>query len=166
MQRVLHQRGATVVKYIQEHSEHVTSQEALELYKWGMSLVQSRALTFRGRKYLCPLADMFNYEPRNDKREANAGESFLRYHQLSSDGLQIFADRDCAAGALCSYLLAIWAFVGQRFGGVVNNRCAAVRRLRRQQRRHLLLVPWFYPFHKSISVSRSSYCAFFIEFTL
>lgn len=98
MQKLLRQRGTVVARFIQQHGAHVTEAEALDLYRWGISLVQSRALTFRGRKHLCPLADMFNYSPRNEKREANAGESFLRYHQLSSEGLQIYADRDCDAG--------------------------------------------------------------------
>lgn len=98
MQRALKLRAAAATAFIQKHSPDSSHDQAMELYRWGISLVQSRALTFRGRKYLCPGADMFNFEPRNDRREANAGESFLRYHHLTMESLQIYADRDCVAG--------------------------------------------------------------------
>ena len=32
-------------------------------FLWAASLVSSRALTIRGKKYLVPFADMFNYSP-------------------------------------------------------------------------------------------------------
>jgi hypothetical protein len=32
-------------------------------FAWAVSIVNSRALTIRGEKYLVPFADMFNYSP-------------------------------------------------------------------------------------------------------
>lgn len=46
-----------------------------------MSLVGSRALTLWGKKYMVPFADMYNYQPHAQTREADSGRHFLRYHK-------------------------------------------------------------------------------------
>ena len=63
-------------------------------YLWAKSVVGSRALSMSGKKYLVPLADMFNYQPHASEREANNGANFLKYHQISKDGFfHVHADR-------------------------------------------------------------------------
>jgi hypothetical protein len=37
-----------------------------ERYKWGLSILNSRGLRFKGKIYLAPFADMFNYAPHPD----------------------------------------------------------------------------------------------------
>ena len=77
-----------------------------EKYLWATTVINSRGLRFRGKVYLSPLADMFNYAPQSVKREADSGEFFLLHHKLESsnagsDGgssLRIFADRAQLAG--------------------------------------------------------------------
>lgn len=53
---------------------------------WAHSVVDSRALSIKGSRYLVPFADMHNYEPQEEKRRHNSGESFLKYHKLTSSG--------------------------------------------------------------------------------
>ena len=48
-------------------------------YLWAKSVIGSRALSMSGKKYLVPLADMFNYHPHPSEREANNGANFLKY---------------------------------------------------------------------------------------
>ena len=36
---------------------------ALEDWQWALAIVSSRALTFRGERFLVPICDMFNYSP-------------------------------------------------------------------------------------------------------
>ena len=67
-------------------------------YVWAAGLVGSRALTLHGRKYLVPLADMFNYQPHGESRNADSGANFLKYHQLSDDWFRVVADRAAAPG--------------------------------------------------------------------
>lgn len=76
----------------------------IDQYRWAASIVDSRGLRFKGRVYLAPLADMFNYAPHTSSRPANSGQFFLTHHQLQEkDGfLSILADRDQSAGTqLC-----------------------------------------------------------------
>jgi len=47
-------------------------------FVWAFNLVGSRALTIHGRKYLVPLADMFNYQPHGEERSADRGANFLK----------------------------------------------------------------------------------------
>jgi hypothetical protein len=46
------------------------SSMTIEKYFWAASIVNSRGLRFRGKVYLAPLADMFNYAPHPVKRLA------------------------------------------------------------------------------------------------
>lgn len=51
---------------------------SLDTYLWAVNLVGSRALTIQGRKYLVPFADMFNYAPHHQQRDADSGANFLK----------------------------------------------------------------------------------------
>lgn len=64
----------------------------------AVTLVDSRALTIRGRKYLVPFADMFNYNPHKDARTADNGAHFLHYHVLGDKTFKVLADRATPAG--------------------------------------------------------------------
>tara|TARA_B110000971_G_C19850331_1_gene426790 strand:- start:46 stop:216 length:171 start_codon:yes stop_codon:yes gene_type:complete len=44
---------------------------SLEKFRHFTSIVGSRAMVMSGKKHLAPLADMANYAPRDDAREAN-----------------------------------------------------------------------------------------------
>jgi protein-histidine N-methyltransferase len=68
-------------------------------YAWAVAVVGSRALSMSGTKYLVPFADMFNYAPHHEEREANNGAEFLRYHKVQGGNFNVFADRACKAGA-------------------------------------------------------------------
>eukprot|EP01041_Mallomonas_annulata_P009302 gene9302-19309_t len=71
---------------------------SLDTYKWVVAVVDSRALRFKGKVHLSPVADMFNYKPHSASRSSQAGEFFLTHHQLQSNGsLIITSDRDCLA---------------------------------------------------------------------
>ena len=67
-------------------------------YVWARSIVDSRALTFKGTRYLAPVADFVNYAPVPALRESDAGNFFLKYHKLDDTNLQVFADRSCDEG--------------------------------------------------------------------
>lgn len=71
---------------------------SLASYHWAFNLVGSRALTIRGRKYLVPFADMYNYEPHAEERAADSGANFLKYHRLGTERFDIVADRSAKAG--------------------------------------------------------------------
>ena len=51
---------------------------------WVHSIVDSRALSIEGKRYLVPFADMHNFLPQEESRVQNAGASFLNYHKLTS----------------------------------------------------------------------------------
>ena len=77
---------------------HLT-QLTLNDYRWAVSIMDSRGLRFKGKVYLAPFADMFNYAPHPLSRPANSGEFFLEHHKLHRDGhLAIFADRATTLG--------------------------------------------------------------------
>ena len=57
-------------------------------YAWAVAVVGSRALSMSGTKYLVPFADMFNYAPHHEEREANNGAEFLRYHKVQGGNLR------------------------------------------------------------------------------
>lgn len=69
-----------------------------EIFVWSKTIVDSRGLRFRGKVYLAPYADMFNYQPLHDLREAEGGESYLKHHKLEDGALTILADRDESSG--------------------------------------------------------------------
>ena len=67
-------------------------------YAWAIAVVGSRALSMSGTKYLVPFADMFNYAPHHEEREANNGAEFLRYHKVQGGNFNVFSDRSCGPG--------------------------------------------------------------------
>lgn len=71
-----------------------------EAYLWAHSIIDSRALTFRGSRYLVPVADMVNYDPAPESRNDDNGQAFLKYHRLddAEKTLRTFADRPCLPG--------------------------------------------------------------------
>ena len=71
-----------------------------EQYLWGLSIVNSRGLRFKGKVHLVPFSDMFNYAPHSEPRRATNGEFFLLHHKLDSNSkeLIISSDRDQVAG--------------------------------------------------------------------
>ena len=42
----------------------------LGAWRWALAVVSSRALTFRGERFLVPVCDMFNYHPHPEPRLA------------------------------------------------------------------------------------------------
>eukprot|EP00633_Aureoumbra_lagunensis_P004459 CAMPEP_0197320818 /NCGR_PEP_ID=MMETSP0891-20130614/61797_1 /TAXON_ID=44058 ORGANISM="Aureoumbra lagunensis, Strain CCMP1510" /NCGR_SAMPLE_ID=MMETSP0891 /ASSEMBLY_ACC=CAM_ASM_000534 /LENGTH=784 /DNA_ID=CAMNT_0042812375 /DNA_START=596 /DNA_END=2950 /DNA_ORIENTATION=- len=65
-------------------------------FSWARGIIDSRALTFRGKRVLAPFADMVNYAPLPRARQYDAGSFFLKYHYLDDQGnLHTRADRDC-----------------------------------------------------------------------
>jgi len=78
------------------------AQIGVDDYRWAASIVDSRGFRFRGKVFLVPFADMFNYAPHEKHREADSGEFFLTHHRLNDDDLVILADRDQEANTqLC-----------------------------------------------------------------
>ena len=69
-------------------------------FAWADAMVNSRALTIEGSKYLVPFADMTNYAPHSDAmtRKHDSGASFLKYHRLDDKTFDVYADRDVAKG--------------------------------------------------------------------
>lgn len=78
----------------------VTAHSSGEAYAWARSIIDSRALTFRGSRYLVPVADFVNYgpQPNSSSRDHEGGQFFLRYHRLEAGVVRTFADRPCGAG--------------------------------------------------------------------
>jgi histone-lysine N-methyltransferase SETD3 len=72
---------------------------SFDSYLWGHSMMGSRALSIRGKKYLVPLSDMFNYSPEEDARTADSGANFLKYHRIEEGKFKVFADRDTSKGS-------------------------------------------------------------------
>ena len=62
------------------------------------ALVGSRALIMRGKRYLVPFADMFNFRPQKGDREHSQGQNFLHYHRIEGNMFNVYADRSTAAG--------------------------------------------------------------------
>jgi len=71
-----------------------------EDYQWAKSILDSRGLRFSGVVHLAPFADMFNYGPHSDKRQAQEGNFFLTHHKLDAEAgvLRILADRAASKG--------------------------------------------------------------------
>jgi hypothetical protein len=67
-------------------------------YLWAKSVVGSRALSMSGKKFLVPLADMFNYHPHQVERDADNGANFLRYHKMHEGRFHVYADRAAKGG--------------------------------------------------------------------
>lgn len=79
-----------------------TSHDSLASFVWAATLVDSRALTIRGEKYLVPFADMLNYQPNAGAitRRADSGAAFLAYHQLDvkKQTFRVLTDRLTSVG--------------------------------------------------------------------
>jgi hypothetical protein len=94
--------GPTISKVAPGEDAAVASASA---YRWALAVVSSRALTFRGKRYLAPITDMFNYSPHPSPREAASGAFYLDHHVLehadegtrgeegSKGMLRVYADR-------------------------------------------------------------------------
>jgi len=66
---------------------------------WAQSVVESRALTLRGRKFLVPFADMANHQQHPEPRVQSDGEHFARHHLLTAGSFLVKADRRAAPGS-------------------------------------------------------------------
>ena len=82
------------------------SHDSLQSFVWAATLVDSRALTIRGAKYLVPFADFLNFAPvpvpdGGATRAKADGGAFLRYHELDETRgyFTVRVDRAVAAGA-------------------------------------------------------------------
>jgi hypothetical protein len=82
-----------------------------ESFQWAMSLIEGRALTLRGQRYLVPVADLIAYAPHVATRVAAQGSRFLRYHKVErratgtassrdEDAFVVLADRTMQPGEL------------------------------------------------------------------
>lgn len=72
---------------------------SFESFRHYTSIVASRAMVISGEKHLTPLADMPNYEPKNDGRVMANGQDFMKYHVLGDDGsMTVKSDRDFGSG--------------------------------------------------------------------
>ena len=72
----------------------ITLDISQEQYFWAQAVLDSRGLRFSGKIHLTPLADMFNYIPHPDYRQAASGNFFLDHHKVNSDGTMfIYSDR-------------------------------------------------------------------------
>jgi protein-histidine N-methyltransferase len=69
-----------------------------ELVVWAQSLVESRALTLRGRKFLVPFADMANHRRHPQPRSQSDGEHFASHHLLKAGRFVVKADRPAQSG--------------------------------------------------------------------
>lgn len=75
------------------------ARERLETqYRWTRFLVNSRAFTIHGERYLVPFGDVFNGQPHASTRRFASGERFLQYHRVNSAGVVVRADRGVGAG--------------------------------------------------------------------
>lgn len=68
-------------------------------FAWAVSLIDSRALTIQGNKFLVPYADMFNFKPHPQLRQSDSGAFFLKHHILDEDSFTVKADRRTAKGS-------------------------------------------------------------------
>lgn len=71
---------------------------------WALGMVNSRAMSLRGTRYLVPMADMFNFAPTaaqltREHSYETRGDDFAATHKVVGDEMQILADRDFVAGA-------------------------------------------------------------------
>eukprot|EP01038_Epipyxis_sp_PR26KG_P004607 gene4607-6484_t len=81
-----------------DNNKNINSIEELityDDYKWVTTIIDSRALRFRGEMYLAPMADIFNYSPHPDPRESKSGDFFLTHHILNNKhgSITILSDR-------------------------------------------------------------------------
>ena len=69
-------------------------------WAWALSIVNSRALIFKGVRFLVPIADLVNHRTHIGAwmREVEHGNFFLKHHVLSTSGLHTSSDRNFAPG--------------------------------------------------------------------
>ena len=79
-------------------SAQVATLGSYDAFLWAHTMVTSRTLTLRGRKYLAPFADMFNYAPVAAGRAAGAGAHFEEHHRVVAGPFEVYADRAREAG--------------------------------------------------------------------
>jgi hypothetical protein len=95
------------------------SHDSLQSWTWASLVLDSRALTLQGRRYLVPFADMLNYSPAPgaEIREKTGGDAFLHYHRLerNSNGggsFRVLVDRPVQVGA------QVWEDYGDSDNGI------------------------------------------------
>lgn len=71
---------------------------SLERYTWARFLVNSRAFSIRGERFLVPFGDVFNGKGQPRARSFANGLHFLTYHRLDDHGMEIRADRATQSG--------------------------------------------------------------------
>ncbi len=71
---------------------------SFEMWRWAKSIVDSRGFRIRGKLYLVPYADFFNFSPHAEAREPSEGDHFLQYHKVTGDSFSVFADRKSDRG--------------------------------------------------------------------
>lgn len=78
----------------------VEAHTSMEGWAWALSIVNSRALVFKGVRFLVPIADLVNHRTHIDAwmREVGHGNFFLKHHVLSAAGLHTSSDRNFAPG--------------------------------------------------------------------
>ncbi|DBA02301.1 TPA: hypothetical protein N0F65_006176 [Lagenidium giganteum] len=73
------------------------SKDLAARYQWARFLVNSRAFSIKGHRFLIPFADFFNGKPHPQARDQDNGQHFLQYHRLQARGITIRADRHTPA---------------------------------------------------------------------
>jgi len=63
-------------------------------YVWARFLVNSRAFSIHGRRFLVPFGDFFNGQSQQQARAHDNGRHFLKFHELQDAGMVIRADRE------------------------------------------------------------------------
>ncbi|TMW65373.1 hypothetical protein Poli38472_008015 [Pythium oligandrum] len=77
-------------------SKHVIT---LPQYQWARFLINSRAFSMHGSRFLVPFGDIFNGASQKIERHHQNGQHFLQYHRLEGAGMDIRADRATIRGA-------------------------------------------------------------------
>lgn len=90
--------GASEVSNLGACIEAHTSSKA---WAWALSIIDSRALTFKGARHLIPVADLVNYKPHPhaSTRRFASGDFFLQHHKLTPTSIKTLSDRTCELGA-------------------------------------------------------------------
>ncbi|GBG29350.1 Histone-lysine N-methyltransferase setd3 [Hondaea fermentalgiana] len=79
-------------------AEAHTDALSLNAFYWATAIVDSRAITISGQKYLVPFVDMFNYKAHMRPRQHANGDFFEAHHKLERNDFVVFADRNVQAG--------------------------------------------------------------------
>lgn len=72
-------------------------------FSWALAIIQGRALSLRGAKFLVPGADHIAYEPHPDFRAAAHGSRFLRYHKVVRQQRSALADTAAATVGILAH---------------------------------------------------------------